>query len=259
MFIAYFILGLVFGSFISLVSYRIPKSKNIFITRSQCVKCSHKLTVKDLIPVLSWLLSKGKCNYCKSKISIRYPLIEIFTGFIFSLIIIIFGINNFSIIILALVILLITISVIDFENYIIPDSLQLVFLIIAFYWSWLFHYNILTILINFIIGFLSAFFIMVIFKYIRKKDGLGFGDVKFIAIATIFFGYENLIIFYFFSGLIGVANGLLWLYLFRRSLYPFAPSLCISFFLCLIIPYFFDKSWYIGINLLEMIISNFLF
>ena len=165
MFIAYFILGLVFGSFISLVSYRIPKSKNIFITRSQCVKCSHKLTVKDLIPVLSWLLSKGKCNYCKSKISIRYPLIEIFTGFIFSLIIIIFGINNFSIIILALVILLITISVIDFENYIIPDTLQLVFLIIAFYWSWLFHYNILTILINFIIGFLSAFFIMVIFKY----------------------------------------------------------------------------------------------
>lgn len=253
-----FVFGLVFGSFISLVSYRLPKSQNIFVTRSKCPKCNHVLTAKNLVPVLSWLFSKGMCSYCKTGISIRYPLIEIATGFLFSLTILLFGVSYLSILLLMLVTLLITVSIIDFENYIIPDSLQITFLITACLWSWLFDYNILTIITNAIIGFSSAFAIMVIFKYLRHKDGLGFGDVKFIGIACIFFGYQNLVIFYLFSGIIGTVNGLVWHYCLKKQLYPFAPSLCVSFFLCLIIPYFFGNSWYIDINLLDFFISNFL-
>lgn len=253
----FFILGAIFGSFISLVSYRLPRNQDIFIKRSQCPKCKYKLGIKDLFPILSWLISAGKCQHCNNSISIRYPLIEIFTGFLFAVIIITFGINNFSILLLILSILLITIITIDLEHYIIPDSLQIIFLITALIWSYISGQTFITVIFNCFIGFSSAFTISMVFKYIRKKDGLGFGDVKFIAIATIFLGYENLLIFYFIAGLIGVIHGLTWLYLYKNQLYPFAPSLCISFFLCLIILYFFvnlenDK------RILNIIINNLL-
>ena len=235
----FFILGTTFGSFISLVSYRLPRGQDIFIERSQCPKCKHKLGVKDLFPILSWLISAGKCQHCHNTISIRYPLIEIFTGFLFAIIIIIFGIDNFSILLLILSALLITIITIDLEHYIIPDSLQIIFLVTALIWSYMLEQTFFTIALNCFIGFFSAFMISITFKYIRKKDGLGFGDVKFIAIAAIFLGYENLLFFYFIAGFIGVIHGLTWLYLYKNQLYPFAPSLCVSFFLCLIILYFF--------------------
>ena len=253
-----FCFGLIFGSFISLITHRIPKSQNIFITRSKCAKCGHILSILDLVPLLSWLCFGGKCRYCHKEISIRYPLTEVFTGFMFALIVILFGVNHLSFLLVGIAILLITISIIDFEYYIIPDSLQIVFLFFAGYWAWFFNYDISKVILNLTIGFLSAFSIMAIFKYLRKKDGLGFGDVKFIGIATIFFGYENLVIFYLFSGMIGVVNGLAWQYILKKALFPFAPSLCVSFFFCLIIPYFFGNSWYMDVNLLDIIVSKIL-
>jgi leader peptidase (prepilin peptidase)/N-methyltransferase len=255
--VLFFILGSVFGSFVSLVSYRLPLEKDIIYTRSECPKCHYKLKIKNLFPIFSWLYFKGKCSNCKSPISIRYPLIEIFSGFIFSLIIVIFEISDFSILLLTLSILLITIITIDLEHYIIPDSLQIIFLIIALIWSYYIETSIIIICINMLVGFLSAFLINQIFKYVRNKDGLGFGDVKFIAIATIFIGYENLALLYLFSGLIGVIHGSIWLYLYKKPLYPFAPSLSIAFFLCLIISYLFDKLSYRG-SFLDVLTNNLL-
>lgn len=254
--ISSFIIGLTFGSLISLISHRLPLYQDIFIKRSQCPKCNHKLGIKDLIPVLSWVFSQGKCNYCNKNISIRYPLIEIFTGFVFSLTISFFGLTNIGFLFVFLVILLTIITIIDFEHYIIPDSLQVIFLIVAIIWAYIFKHSVMLLVVNLLIGFFSAFFISLSFKYIRNKDGLGFGDVKFIAIATIFIGYQNLVIFYLFSGIFGVINGIVWQIFLKKKIYPFAPSLCMSFFLCLIIPYFFDNSESRDMKILDILVFN---
>ena len=92
-YILIFMMGTVFGSFLTLATYRIPLHKDIIYSNSFCTKCNHKLSFLDLIPVLSFICLKGKCRYCKTKISWRYPLIEILTGFAFVVLALGIGIN----------------------------------------------------------------------------------------------------------------------------------------------------------------------
>ncbi|MFZ8864453.1 MAG: prepilin peptidase [Rickettsiales bacterium] len=247
------IFGLSFGSFISMLSYRLPLQQDIICKRSHCPSCKHILTMLDLVPLFTWLLNNGKCRYCKSEIHFRYPLIEISTSFFFALTISILGLTNHSYIILTLVICLIALSVIDFEHYIIPDSLQIIMLILALLWSYLCNYPINHIILSGLSGFLSSYGLAASYRFFRHKDGLGFGDVKFITIAAIFIGYQNLVFFYLLSGLFGLATGLIWQYFFAKKLFPFGPSLAASLFLCLIIPFLFDMYFDVSINILNMI------
>lgn len=82
----FFVLGVCFGSFVTALLYRLPRRLNWTSDRSRCTSCHHALGVKDLVPVLSWLMAGGKCRYCKAKISARYPLIEIAVGVVFAVI-----------------------------------------------------------------------------------------------------------------------------------------------------------------------------
>lgn len=248
------ILGLSFGSFISMLSYRLPLNLDIFYQRSHCTSCKQNLGFLDLVPLFSWLANNGKCRYCGAKIHFRYPLIEISTAFLFLFTVISIGINIYAVTILALIVILITMSVIDFEHYIIPDSLQVILLIIALIWSYLTNYPFDAVLLSASCGFLSSYIIAKLFKFFRKKEGLGFGDVKFITIAAIFLGYKNLVFFYLLSGLFGVANGLIWQHLFKKSLFPFGPSLALSLFLCLIIPFFFSNIYISTVDITDLII-----
>ena len=78
-----FVIGTLFGSFFSLATYRIPRHQDILIKRSYCPNCKHNLGFFDLIPILSYIIGKGKCRYCKEKISIRYPILELTNGIVF--------------------------------------------------------------------------------------------------------------------------------------------------------------------------------
>jgi len=82
--VALFVLGLVFGSFVNALIWRVHKKKDIISGRSQCVKCGHRLAAKDLVPVLSWLALRGRCRYCKKPISWQYPIVEIALGLVFA-------------------------------------------------------------------------------------------------------------------------------------------------------------------------------
>ena len=97
LYILIFIAGTVFGSFLTLATYRIPLHQNIVYKQSYCPKCNHKLGFFDMIPVLSYFFLKGKCKYCKSKISFRYPLIEIICGLSFVVLALGLGINPYTI------------------------------------------------------------------------------------------------------------------------------------------------------------------
>ncbi len=92
-YILIFIIGTLFGSFLTLATYRIPLHKDILYSNSFCTKCNHKLSFLDLIPIVSFVCLRGKCRYCKTKISFRYPLIEILTGLAFVVLALGIGIN----------------------------------------------------------------------------------------------------------------------------------------------------------------------
>lgn len=120
--VVFFVFGLIFGSFFNVVGYRLPNKMSLISPSSHCPQCNHKLTPIELIPVFSWIFQKGRCKNCGKMIPIFYPIFELFTGIVFALIYIVFGLSvqTFIAIIFASMILIITIS--DVLYMIISDE-----------------------------------------------------------------------------------------------------------------------------------------
>ena len=131
-----FILGILFGSFLNVVILRIPKGESVVFDASHCTTCGKKLKPWHNIPLLSWLLLGGKCAYCKSKISLQYPLVELASGLIFVLLANKFGLQFPAFFIALSFLMLLALSVIDFRYKMIPDSLNLLAIFFAIIGAW---------------------------------------------------------------------------------------------------------------------------
>ena len=131
--IVFFLLGTILGSFYNVVGYRLCKNESIIKPGSHCPKCNHKLSFLELIPVLSYIFLKGRCKVCKEKISLFYPLIELFTGLLFATCFYSFGFSYDLIIGLALVSLLSIVIVSDVNFYIIPDEVTIFFMLTDYF------------------------------------------------------------------------------------------------------------------------------
>ena len=131
-----FIFGITIGSFLNVIILRIPKDESIIYPSSHCFSCGNKLKPWHNIPLFSWLFLRGKCAYCKSKISIQYPIIELLSGFIFLILANKFGLS-FPIFLIALsFLMLLALSVIDLKYKMVPDSLNLLALFFAIFGAW---------------------------------------------------------------------------------------------------------------------------
>lgn len=223
-----FILGTIFGSFLNVVIYRLPKKESIIVGRSHCPKCQHVLSPLELIPILSYIGLGAKCKECKAAISIRYPLIESLAGILCLISCLTFGLSIQLIVTLPLSLLLIVIAMIDIDTLEIYDRFQIILLILA--------------IINLIISPLPwidhviGFFIISIPFYILAllTNGMGGGDIKLIAIAGFLLGYQATLVTFFIS----TFTGSLWaVYLMifkksgRKTQLPFGPFLCIGIYI----------------------------
>lgn len=235
------IFGLVFGSFASMASYRLVSGES-FLGRSKCVTCSHKLSARNLFPLFSWLKQGGKCEYCKTSISKRYPMTELLTAIMFCLIG--FYTNDLWMTILLMLIAtsLVVMIIIDFEHMIIPDELQVIMaglgVVFAYYQHYLDEdsYGLIHMIFMPLTGFLIAYILRKGFAVIYKKDALGFGDVKFFAVAGIYLEFSQFSAFLFFSGIIGIGIAIVWRSLKRGPEFPFGPALAISMYICMLFP-----------------------
>ena len=201
-----FIAGTVFGSFCTLAVYRIPRKENITYVRSHCVSCNHKLSVLDLVPILSYLFLGGKCRYCKEKIRSRYILLEISSGLVFLLIALSLKINVYStaynFIKLFIIFLFVTgvfiIGGIDKEKYIIPDSLILYLVTIScisIFINSLFNEAIYNNFCGFLIIPLFLILINLVFRLDKtKREPIGYGDIKYLSVVGLFMGFGAQII-----------------------------------------------------------------
>jgi leader peptidase (prepilin peptidase)/N-methyltransferase len=232
------ILSVAIGSNISFLSYRIANNKSIFCKRSICVICNKALSIKNLIPIFSWIFQKGKCSYCNSKISIRYPLIELsfLIGFLLTFFVCESKLDLKTIIYLAIFTNLMFMIITDLEHYFIPNSSQ----------YFLFFLSVILLFIDSKSGqffnhlqsaFLYAGFgvgLWLFFYYGAGIEAIGIDDIKFFFVSGFMLGIKLFLTFNLISGLIGVIFGLAWQKLKKDDTFPFAPAICCSAYLCLL-------------------------
>ena len=237
-----FVIGVCLGSFLNVCIYRLPKNKHIIISRSFCPKCKKKINWYDNLPIISFLFLSGKCRKCKKVISLRYIIVELLTGIIFLSIFLSFD-NLFSIIFLSILSLIfIIIFFIDLENFIIPDSLNFSIIGLALIKNFLPNFNTNIIheinqsIIGGIVGYLSIWIIIFLYKTLKKIDGMGLGDAKLMAGVGLLFGWQSIPFILFVSsilGLIFVIPSLLKKQKTMRTEIPFGPFIilaCVIYF-----------------------------
>jgi len=250
-----FILGLFLGSFVSALSWRLPRGHSILefsgSRRSVCPSCLTPLHVKDLVPLFSFLLFRGKCRHCTKTISPRYPLIETGTA---ALCVLFFAFIPYAqtslpifVLIMALAVLLATIIAIDLEHKIIPNILNIslallglgylltVFLLSGDSYQQLYGalpVLLLTVAVYTVFPILlrSAFLVFV------RKEALGLGDVKFFAAAGFWLSLKIFPLFLMIAGFSGILLGLIWKHVQKEDAFPFGPALALSFAVCLCLP-----------------------
>ena len=239
--LVYAVLGLVAGSFASAASHRLPRGLPIGADRSRCPSCDHTLQAIDLVPVASWLALRGRCRYCGTAISPRYPIIESLTAAIFVGAWWIAGDDNLAAALLALTGLgLVIIAVADLENRIIPDFVLLALLPVAIAWRWHSGGDWVDGIAGAILGAGLLYGLRAAFKALRGIDALGLGDVKFLAIAGLYIGLIGLAPFLLIAGVIGIVLGLGWRRAGLGAVFPFGPALCLALGLILAEPGWFD-------------------
>jgi len=235
--------GLIFGSFLNVVIYRLPLEQSIVKPRSFCPECGKTVRAYDNIPVLSYLFLLGKCRNCKVPIPVRYPLIEIFTSFTFwySYHMAEYGLIHLIFTVIFLLILTV-LFFIDMKHMILPDELTIggsvIFLIYSF-----FNPEVKTLeAIVSAAGVTLLFAGMYLFYIkVRKIEGLGQGDIKMVFLLGIFLGANKLIVTILLASLSGLAVGIVIIIIKKKDFkyaLPFGTFLSIGGY----IAYFFGDK-----------------
>ena len=220
-----FLLGAIVGSFLNALIYRIPRKISIYKKRSFCPKCNHQLAWYDLIPILSYILLRGKCRYCGSKISPKYLIVELITAFYFSFSFLMFGYSVFYIESIFFFSILLVISLIDLEFMEIPDFLIIVGIVV----------EILLVILkkSYVSSFSGMIIPPLIFAIIIlvSKGGMGGGDFKYSFFIGLTLGFPKIIPWFILSFILGFFPAI---YLLlskkkeRKSPIPFGPFMSLS-------------------------------
>jgi leader peptidase (prepilin peptidase)/N-methyltransferase len=245
------IFGALIGSFLNVCIVRLPKEESIITPGSHCPHCKTPIKFYDNIPLVSYLFLKGRCRYCKKSISIRYPLIEGITALGSLILFMKFGPSLSFLIYFAFVSALIVITVIDLYHQIIPDVISLpgigVGLLASFITPQITFYG---SLIGILLGGGSLFLVATVYQWLFKREGMGGGDVKLLAMIGSFLGWKAVILTILIGSLIGSIIGISIIVLkgkdFKYAI-PFGPFLSLG----AVIAFFYGEDiirWYLYIN-----------
>ncbi len=255
-----FFLSLLIGSFLNVVIYRLPIMMerewraqcaeladaeatdvpagrfNLIFPHSHCTSCGAQITAMQNVPVLSYLILRGKCGSCGSSISRRYPIVEALTAMLTAIVAWRFGFSWEAALAILLTWALIAISVIDIDHQIIPDSISLPFVWIGLTLS-LFHpmagaevlfIDAKTAIVGALAGYLSLWSIYQLFRLMTGKEGMGYGDFKLLAVLGAWLGWQMLPLIILLSAVVGAAIGIAMIVVRRRDRnipIPFGPYL----------------------------------
>lgn len=262
-----FLFGLAIGSLINVLIYRLPKGEDVVVKPSHCPNCGNRIKPYDLIPVISYIILRGKCRYCGERISIQYPLVELLTAFSFVGIYYKFGwmiapgiiqivpfnqfVNLFALMILTA--MFIAIFFIDLYHYIIPDEIVIFGLstgvvlaaLKGFQWFVNLSYGSFGFLnvsgykwdflkdagLGLLVGGLTFYIIVIAGEWIMKAEAMGMGDVKLMAVIGLFLGFKLTVLSMFLAFIIGSIVSVFLLIAKikgRRDHIPFGPFIVLG-------------------------------
>ncbi len=234
--------GGIWGSFANVVIVRLPKNENVAVPRSHCPKCKDAIPWYYNIPIVSWMVLRGKCRKCKQPISIRYPIVEFLMGLFFAAIYYRYGMTISTVEYLIFTFMVVTSSFIDLDHMILPDRFTLSGIVIGLIGAAInpdraFMDAFLGVLIGG--GFLLA--IAYLYFAVRKIEGMGGGDIKLLGWIGAICGLQSILFVVLASSLLGLAIGGTYLFFKKGNLksgIPFGPYLALAALLYII----FDVS-----------------
>jgi len=204
-----FLFGAVVGSFLNVCIYRIPRDESIVFPASHCPECGTKIRAFDNIPILSYLLLRGSCRSCGTRISWQYPAVELLSALLTLFLFLKFLFSPTFFVLYLFCMALVVITFIDLEHQIIPDSISLPGIVVgfaaSFFLPWL---GWLNSLIGIVAGGGSLLFVAFGYQLLTKKEGMGGGDIKLLAMMGAFLGWKAIPFIIFTSSLFGSVVGL---------------------------------------------------
>jgi len=256
-----FFFGAVIGSFLNVVILRIPplleydwrcqchelleqdkheeeRPPGIVFSRSRCPKCGHGIKAYENIPLLSYLLLRGKCSACKARIPFRYPLVEFITALLFVITIWHFGPNLQGLTALFLTALLVAMAGIDIDHQLLPDNMTIPLMwagVLISFWS--IHTDLSSSVIGAITGYLILWSIYHVFRLLTGKEGMGYGDFKLLAALGAWMGWQMLPLVILLSSVVGAVVGLILMgtgRLKKDKPMPFGPFIAAAGWIALI-------------------------
>jgi leader peptidase (prepilin peptidase)/N-methyltransferase len=249
-----FIFGSIVGSFLNVCIYRMPQGKSVVWPGSHCPNCEKKIPWYDNIPFLSYLLLKGRCRFCKKRISIRYLLVELLTALVFVLLFNRYGLTYDFFVYVVFVSSLIIATFVDIKHRIIPDEVSLGGIILGFLLTAIKGFNLeplsydLRPIFNSFLGIIlgggiiyltGVLFDLVYFKLLKKPpiqgetESMGGGDVKLLAMIGAFLGWKIAILTFFLAPFFGAIIGIINLIVKKDHTIPYGPFLSLAAFLSL--------------------------
>ena len=261
LFAGVFVFGLMIGSFLNVVILRVPpllehdwrcqckdllqlkpdeddRPPGIVYARSKCPKCGHHIRAIENIPVISYLMLLGRCSACKTRISPRYPLVELATAILFALTIWHFGPNLQGLTALFLTAFLIALAGIDADHQLLPDNLTLPLLwagILLNFWA--VHTDLASSVMGAIGGYLALWSVYHLFRLLTGKEGMGYGDFKLLAALGAWIGWQMLPLIILLSSVVGALFGLILMgagKMKRDKPMPFGPFIAAAGWIALI-------------------------
>jgi len=251
-----FVIGSLLGSFLNVVIHRVPlmlerqwktdcqelleqntnsssqEKYNLFTPRSHCPSCNHQVKAIENVPIISYLFLRGKCSNCGIKISLQYPLVELFTAILTTFVVWKFGISLQSLGAVALTWYLIALSGIDIKTQLLPDNMTLPLLWLGIILNIFSTYTDLTSsILGAIFGYLALWLVFHLFKLVTGKEGMGYGDFKLLAALGAWLGWQSLPLIILLSSAVGAIIGLTMIAtkLQERSApIPFGPYLAVA-------------------------------
>jgi len=245
------IFGALIGSFLNVCIIRLPRAESIITPGSHCPHCKKPIKFYDNIPLISYILLKGKCRHCNGPISIQYPLIEGITALGSLSLFMKFGPSLNFFIYFAFVAALIVITVIDLYHQIIPDVISLPGIGAGLLASLVLpQFTFFDSLIGALLGGGSLFLVATLYQWLFKREGMGGGDVKLLAMIGAFLGWKAVILTILLGSLVGSITGIIIMVLkgkdFKYAI-PFGPFLSLG----AVIALFYEAeiiNWYLYLN-----------
>ena len=225
------------GSFLNVCIFRLPKGGSVLTPRSYCPNCKKGILWHDNIPILSYIILKGRCRFCKSRISFRYFLVELLTASLTLVLFMAFGLSTKFFAYSLLASGLIVATFVDLEIQEIPDEVTISGLIIGLGLSLIFPsifgetsrwYSFLNSSFGALLGGGIIYIIAFVWEKIRKKEAMGGGDVKLLAMIGSFMGWKLTIITFFIAPLFGLIPGIIVMIKDKSQTIPYGPYLSLA-------------------------------